>query len=355
MILSWRVSPKRHQASLRGHSLGRWPTARAASIARDRAVLHYRLDLPLRFPRASRRLGPASPAKLRKQATALTRARTKTGLYGVYPSKNGTWGAYVSRDRKLVFLGNFATRKAAAIVHDRVERFLRPSSSRLNLPRQRHEPTSPAAMRAEARATLKADRSSRYEGVSFDAARVSDRAWSASITVNGKRFPLGRWASERDAARAHDRAALFYVGKGAKLSLPTARTRPADAETILANARSERKERTSSRYIGVSFHRAAEKFAATIVHRGSKRHLGLFDDEEAAALAYDRAALAARGGRARVNFDPRTGAAIGGARMISTVSARSRTRLHGSSSNRAARRRTGTPASGSRRSKGGHR
>jgi hypothetical protein len=302
------------QSRLRGHHLGRWPTIRAAGVARDRAALHLRLDLPLRFPRSSLRLGPASPAELRKQATVLSRARTKTGLYGVHPSKSGTWRAYVSRDRKLVFLGTFTSEKDAADAHDRVEIFLRPSSTRLNFPRRHHEPTSPAAMRVEARASLKADRSSRYRGVSFDPARVSDRAWFACISVSGKQLPLGRWASERDAAKAYDRAALFYVGKRAKLNLPTARTQPADVETILADARAERKERTSSRYIGVTFHKAARKFAASLFHRGKKRHLGLFDDEEAAAAAYDKAALAMRGGRARVNFDRRTGRFVGGAR-----------------------------------------
>jgi hypothetical protein len=251
-----------------------------------------------------------------------------------------------------VFLGNFPTREAAAIVHDRVELYLRPSSTRLNFPRRRHEPTSPAAMRVEARAALKANLSSRYEGMSFDSARVSGRAWSASISVRGKRLSLGRWATERDAARAYDRASLFYVGKRARLNLPTARTRPADAERLLADARAERKERTSSRYIGVSFHRAAGRFAATMVHRGKKRHLGLFDDEEAAALAYDKAA-GVRGAQARVNFDPRTGAPISGALVMSMVSARNHTHRRGSSSTLAARRHTGTSASGSRRSKRG--
>jgi hypothetical protein len=339
---------------LRGEYLGRWPTVRAASVARDRAVLHYRLSLPLRLPRSSLRLGPASPAELRKQATALARSRTQTGLLGVYPSKSGAWGAYVTRGRKLVFLGNFASKKVAALVHDRVEVYIRPTSTRLNFPRRRHEPTSPAAMRAEARAALKRSCSSRYTGVTFDGNRKTERAWLAAITIKRRALPLGRWSSERDAARAYDRAALFYLGANAKLNLPKLGTPPANAEALLAAARAERKQRTSSRYLGVSFQKSAGKFAASIGLPGGKRYLGLFDDEEAAALAYDHAALAARGSPARINFDPRTGAFIGGVRPEPVVSAHSRTRHRDSSSTRAARHHTDTSASGSRRSKGGH-
>ena len=42
--------------------LGRWPSQRAADIARDRAVLKLKIDSPLRYPKEARKLGPAKSA-----------------------------------------------------------------------------------------------------------------------------------------------------------------------------------------------------------------------------------------------------------------------------------------------------
>jgi len=51
-----------------------------------------------------------------------------------------------------------------------------------------------------------------------------------------------------------------------------------------------KKKGTSSKYRGVARHKATKKWAAQIHTDGTKKHLGYFDDEEEAALAYDQAA-----------------------------------------------------------------
>jgi hypothetical protein len=65
----------------------------------------------------------------------------------------------------------------------------------------------------------------------------------------------------------------------------------------------------SSKYGGVSWHKSGNTWAAAIRYGGKKHYLGCFEDEEAAARAYDTAALARilsgagiQGGYAALNF-----------------------------------------------------
>lgn len=59
----------------------------------------------------------------------------------------------------------------------------------------------------------------------------------------------------------------------------------------------------SSRFLGVSWDKNAQKWRSTIIVEGQRMHLGMFSDETEAALAYDAAARAYRDGHATTNFD----------------------------------------------------
>lgn len=318
--VAYEPRTKRYAATLyaqrHSHFLGRYDSAREGAVARDRAILHFASELPLQVARSSRKLGPASPDQLRDEATRVVRARTKTGYLGVSLRANGTWSAYISRDRRNLHIANLPSAEEAAVAHDRVELFFHPDSRRLNFPERRLDPISPGALRAQLRAVLKSKTTSKYRGVCYDSGR-QERCWAASITVEYTEHPLGRWEVERDAAIAFDRAALFYFGPSAQLNLPALSQRlgPEDSETLLAEARRERKKRTSSRFIGVAWHKAAQKWSASIYTNGQHRYLGLFDDEVMAAEAYDHEAIKLRGDKARVNFDPASGKHVGGRKL----------------------------------------
>ncbi|HXK20292.1 MAG TPA: hypothetical protein VNG33_20925, partial [Polyangiaceae bacterium] len=76
--------------------------------------------------------------------------------------------------------------------------------------------------------------------------------------IGRKAHFLGRYATERGAAIAYDRAARHYLGDGAKLNLPAVAQRhaPADAATLCAEAHAELKKTKHSRFHGVSRQRA---------------------------------------------------------------------------------------------------
>lgn len=57
--------------------------------------------------------------------------------------------------------------------------------------------------------------SSGFLGVSWDRSR---NKWVAGLRINGKRVVLGRFASESDAAKAYDAAALKHRGQFASLN-----------------------------------------------------------------------------------------------------------------------------------------
>jgi hypothetical protein len=62
---------------------------------------------------------------------------------------------------------------------------------------------------------------------------------------------------------------------------------------------------SSSKYLGVGWHKSEQNWRATIRKNGCKKHIGSFDCEIQAAKAYDAAALEIHGQFANLNFPER--------------------------------------------------
>ena len=62
----------------------------------------------------------------------------------------------------------------------------------------------------------------------------------------------------------------------------------------------------SSKYLGVSWHKATKKWRAQIVHESKILQLGTYETEEEAARAFDVEAIGLRGPSTRVNFQGST-------------------------------------------------
>lgn len=288
------------------HYGGRWGTLREAKIAADRLHLHLGYRGPLHFPKQSRRLGPCSGEELKHLARRVSRKKRGAYIGVAWNEKNQRWEAYAGT-RPRVWIGSWASKEDAAKVRDRVVRYLRLDVP-LNFPKLTAKALSPTAARRLSRLERARGLSSVHRGVHLDPDHSPQRPWVARLgrQVKGKKvnLHLGQWASEEDAARAYDRAALYYVGPGADLNFPRRRSHyvPARAETLRAQSRADYKRTTTSRYRGVSLNRRRAKWIVFITHERQHMSLGYFDDEEDAARAYDRAARRLHGAKAKLNF-----------------------------------------------------
>jgi hypothetical protein len=307
------------------HFLGRWNTEQDAAMARDRAILHFRSHLRVSVRERARRLGPASPDELRRLArTAYKAAIATSRFHGVSFDRNRrAFCAQVRHNRKRVTIGFFGDENEAAIAVDRVSAYL--GLAVRNFPRRNVRATGVHDLRRELcenpRSSLSAVRknetSSRFSGVLY-CDENSGRPWVVYFAhrrrrgSNGRRATfsaaagvhayVGSFESERDAALAHDRLALYYHQRPV-LNFPSrARTLgPATIEVIRADATRERKEKTTSQYRGV-YRARSGRWVAQIQHKWKRFLLGTYDVEVAAAQAYDDAAWKLKGENARVNF-----------------------------------------------------
>lgn len=304
----WFEPRQRFAASIRGDgrywSLGHWESERDAAIAYDRAALHFRgAGAHLNFPKL--RLDPASPDEIQREQATRARAKMSSRYEGVSRTRDG-WAAYVPLAGARINLGVYEDEAAAALAYDRAALHLFGPEAHRNFPRRRVEAAAPEAIRAERRANVKLRHSSRYDGVTW---QPSGRKWVAHIAVGprvgGKTHHLGVFDTEEEAARARDRALLHLGRDPAKLNFPARGTQPESLDSLKNAAWQRHKEHTTSRYTGVFWSSSQAVWCARIVVDHVVRRLGEFDDEEAAARAYDRAALRYRGDAHRpqwINF-----------------------------------------------------
>jgi hypothetical protein len=137
-------------------------------------------------------------------------------------------------------------------------------------------------------------KSSSYTGVSWS---KGSSAWR--VDLRGEY--IGLYASEEDAARAYDCAAVELLGLGTKRNFPDE-----VISEMPASLGDERRESKTSRFsFGVSWDKASKSWRVDLWDPEAKRQvrIGLYASEEDAARAYDCAAVELHGpGYTKRNF-----------------------------------------------------
>jgi hypothetical protein len=141
---------------------------------------------------------------------------------------------------------------------------------------------------------------SQFRGVSW---HKKSKKWVASIKVNNINQHLGYFDNERDAAEAYDKAKIerrmfeglnFHHYKELQEDTSMAALSAIAAASIVTGTGAAAtlgsdlgsSSRSTSKYIGVNYNKKSKAWVARITVKGVTTHLGHFDNEEDAALAY---------------------------------------------------------------------
>ncbi len=123
---------------------------------------------------------------------------------------------------------------------------------------------------------------SKYVGVSFF---KNNNKWRASITIDGKANYIGYYDNEEEAAVDYARAVFKYRPDRQKQKQMVIDLFDVPPQLPIMSSKKNR----SSAYAGVCFHKATNKWRVQISIDGRQQYVGVYDDEEEAAVDYARA------------------------------------------------------------------
>jgi hypothetical protein len=131
-MFTWRA---RLRLGGREQPLGDYRSEREAAIAVDRARLACEEDEPddLNLPSVSKRLGPATPTRLRREAHAIFKKTTTSRYEGVFQDRrDGAWQAMITVRGWRYYLGRFDDDEVAAKAYDDAAKRLGSKTAKLN-------------------------------------------------------------------------------------------------------------------------------------------------------------------------------------------------------------------------------
>eukprot|EP00985_Skeletonema_marinoi_P008610 scaffold3934_cov78-Skeletonema_marinoi.AAC.3 len=223
---------------------------------------------------------------------------------------NHKWIAQIMIDGKVHFIGHYDNEEEAAVDYARALFKYRGQGAPDKAEKQNSRnkasvhssltidlsdvPTQPPIPKSTGRIK---DGASKYTGVSF---HKQTNKWVAQMMIEGKIRRIGYYYNEEEAAVDYARAVFKYKGQGAldKAGEQQAKSRIQRSPAIdlsdvppqppILKSAGHIKE-GASKYTGVSFNKAKHKWNAQIMIEGKVRLIGVYENEEEAAVDYARA------------------------------------------------------------------
>jgi hypothetical protein len=226
-----------------------------------------------------------------------TKATNTTSIFmGVrFHKRDSKWEANITYNYKNYYLGYYLTQKEAAEAYNKKAIELYGSDANLNIIDDNY--IEPIIIR-EKKIIKKIKRencSTKLLGVTY---HKRDNTYEAYITKEKKRYYLGRFAKDTDAAQAYNLKAIELFGENATLNI-------IDEKNISIECIKKTHKKSinsSSKYYGVNLFKKNNKWRARIIKDKKEYSLGYFINEIDAAKAYNIKAVELYGDQANLNI-----------------------------------------------------
>jgi hypothetical protein len=272
----------------KNHHIGYYDNEEEAAIDYARAVSKYK---------GGKKVEPKSIdlTDVPPQSPLLKRSRKDgTSKYkGVYFNKaSNKWQAHISIEGKLHYIGVYDNEDEAAIDYARaVSKYCQIRAHQQKMKPKFIDLTDVPPQSPKLKSSSK-DGTSKYKGVHFNKEKSE---WVARISVDGKQHYIGVYDNEEEAAIDYARA----VSKYCQIRAHQQKMKPKfiDLTDVPPQSPILSSKDGTSKYEGVFFNKASNKWKAQISFDGKQHYIGYYDNEEEAAGDYARAVSKYKGGR----------------------------------------------------------
>jgi phage anti-repressor protein len=212
----------------------------------------------------------------------------KTGQYkGVcFSQEKEKWKSELKRDYTNYFLGYYNTESEAAIAYNDYAVFINQtynSNYELNdipnyTPTPRDIPNLSKQIQME-------NKTSQYIGVSYDSKR---NYFCVCIKYKRKTYHLGNNKNQTECAKLYNEQALYLNNHfGTKYTLNRIEDYITQEKNYILFGDKPKNINASSRFFGVSFDKTKQKYRSCVINNKRQIHIGFFNDEMDAAIAYN--------------------------------------------------------------------